>query len=220
MAKLELSGKTFGLWTVLHETPRPIGKKELGVFWLCRCSCGTEQPISAGRLSAGRCQSGCELCRSHRATVGGMTPEYQSWRGMRERCLNPKHVSYDRYGGRGIKVCDQWVHSFSQFLIDMGMRPIGHSLDRIDFNGDYSPTNCRWADTSTQRRNSSTFRLADEQVSAICNLLAAGARQIDIAQAIGVARSHIANIATGHSRAFQKGSPKAAEIRRIMQERG
>lgn len=203
MAKLDLHGKTFGPWTVLHETKKPDGSKMQGAFWLCKCSCGREQVISAGKLNAGRCQSGCELCRSHRATAGGMTPEYQSWRGMRERCLNPNHASYARYGGRGIKVCDAWLHSFSTFLADMGRRPIGHSLDRIDFDGDYTPENCRWADTTTQRRNSSTFRLTDEQVAAINRLLASGARQIDIAQAIGVARSHIANIATGHSRQLE-----------------
>lgn len=200
MAKLDLNGRVFGRWTVIGETERPEGTKQQGVFWLCRCTCGTEQAIPAGRLNAGRCQSGCFKCQSHRATVGGMTPEYQSWRGMRERCLNPKHASYKNYGGRGIKICDEWLNSFDNFKRDMGERPFGFSLDRIDFDGDYTPTNCRWADVRTQARNRSTFLLSDEQIAAIRTILDMGARQIDVAQAVGVARSHIANIATGHSR--------------------
>jgi hypothetical protein len=135
-----------------------------------------------------------------------MTPEYQSWRGMRERCLNPNHSSWSRYGGRGIKVCDSWLHSFETFLADMGPRPIGHSLDRIDWNAGYSAANCRWADTKTQARNKESFRLTDEQISAIERLVAAGAKQVDIAQAIGISRSHVANIAIGNvSRQHQVG---------------
>ena len=198
--ELQLDGKQFGRWTVLRRAPKPSGLRQPGTFWLVRCTCGNEQVQSGGKLHAGRGNAGCASCRSHRATAGGLTPEYQSWRGMRERCLNPNHASYANYGGRGIGVCDRWLHSFENFRADMGKRPKGFSLDRIDNERGYSADNCRWADTKTQARNTRVFRLSDEQISAIHNLLASGAKQIDIATAIGVSRSHIANIASGHSR--------------------
>lgn len=209
--RLDLAGQTFGPWVVLHEVPRPIGLRQQGTFWLSRCRCGGEQIISGGRLTAGRFSRGCENCRSHGATKGGITPEYQSWRGMRERCVNPNHASYSRYGGRGVSVCSRWMHSFDAFLQDMGKRPKGTSLDRINSDGNYEPGNCRWADAKTQVRNSSSFILSDEQVAAIIVLLSHGARHEDVAAAVGVSRSHISNIAVGKSRT--DASPRAREIR-------
>jgi hypothetical protein len=81
-----------------------------------------------------------------------MTPTYRSWMAMKSRCLNPNRRDYDRYGGRGITVCDDWL-GFENFLADMGIRPEGMTLDRIDPNGDYEPSNVRWATAKQQGRN-------------------------------------------------------------------
>ena len=80
------------------------------------------------------------------------TPTYRSWAHMLDRCRNPKNDSWDYYGGRGITVCEEWT-DFAQFLADMGERPEGTSIDRIDVDGNYEPGNCRWADHTTQINN-------------------------------------------------------------------
>lgn len=81
------------------------------------------------------------------------TTEYKTWGDMKQRCLNKNHKSYDRYGGRGIRICERWL-DFENFLTDMGKRPEGRiSLDRIDNNGDYEPKNCRWSNYYAQMSN-------------------------------------------------------------------
>jgi len=89
------------------------------------------------------------------------TVEYKTWNNMWSRCTNPKTEDWDRYGGRGIRVCDRWS-VFENFIADMGNRPRrGYSIDRIDTDGHYQPSNCRWADQKTQCRNTSVNHIVE-----------------------------------------------------------
>lgn len=195
--RLELQGRVIGRWTVLQKAERPAEYKTGGQYWLCRCACGTESVIQGGKLNAGRGVKGCHLCRGHGATKGGLqTPEYRSWRGMKERCNNSNHSNYRLYGARGISVCARWLASFDNFLEDMGPRPTGHSLDRIDVNGNYTPENCRWADSRTQATNTRTHRLTDEQKAAVLRVWSLGATVTDLAEITGMSRPYIAQIAS------------------------
>lgn len=127
--------------------------------WRCICTCGNETEALQSHLARGGVRScGClkkeEL--ADRVSKHKMTnsKEYSSWCGMKYRCHNPKCRYYKNYGGRGIIVCDKWLNSFESFIDDMGPMPEGkYSLDRIDVNGNYEPTNCRWATDHTQGRN-------------------------------------------------------------------
>ncbi len=156
MKKQDLTGLVFGRLVVVEQNGlTPSGK----VRWLCRCKCGTDVSCSADNLRSSHTQScGCirdETLRN-RATHG-MTgsAEYGSWNGAWERTTNPRNKRFGYYGGRGIRVCDEWK-SFEVFLKDMGRKPTpGHWLDRIDNDGNYCASNCRWATPTQQARNRS-----------------------------------------------------------------
>ena len=137
----------------------------------CRCDCGVEKDVVRYVLLHGITRScGClqrELAalakKSHGERVGGReSPEWSCWKQMRDRCHRPNHGRYAAWGGRGIVVCERWRESFSAFLEDMGRRPSAeHSIDRINNDGPYEKSNCRWATRKEQGRNTRRNRLLE-----------------------------------------------------------
>lgn len=188
---IDLTGQTRGRWLVLQNLG--VRTRSSGRMYLCRCRCGTEKEVRASYLLDGRSKScGCysaDLTSTHGATRGGkQTPEFQSWATMTRRCYTRSSANFSYYGGRGIRVCERWrgKTGFASFLSDMGQRPAGASLDRIDPNADYSPSNCRWASAKEQSR---TRRNSRERVREILDAaiaaFAAGPKVISSAEAIG-----------------------------------
>ena len=150
---LTANGERFGLLTVQHEAEKK--GKQRAVF--CICDCGATKTVMLSNLRAGYTKScGCiqkAAAKASNSTHGlSASREHVSWVNMKARCSDKNHPSYKYYGGRGIRVCPQWIDSFETFLADMGIRPDGMSIDRIDVDGNYEPVNCRWA-TSTQQAN-------------------------------------------------------------------
>ncbi len=172
---LELTGYSFGRLTVTS-----LDTSRAGRYWHAICACGNTTTVRAITLNSGKTRScGClraEACgrtgkrtavansrrgaakaaasrtRHGHATRDGYSRTYHSWEAMHQRCSNPKNVKYRRYGGRGIVVCERW-RSFENFIADVGERPLGRTLDRINPDGNYEPGNCRWATPKEQAQN-------------------------------------------------------------------
>jgi hypothetical protein len=158
----DIAGRRFGKLVAIR---RDMTVNSPRAFWLCKCDCGAEATKMAKYLLNGDTNScGCAQ-REMRArgnpkaghggaTGGTLTRAYKAWRGMNERCYNPNKRNYRWYGGRGVEVCEQWRHSYPNFLADMGECPPDLTLDRIDANGHYEPGNTRWATWEVQYRDS------------------------------------------------------------------
>lgn len=167
---VEMTGQRFGRLVVL----RRDGSLRERAAWLCRCDCGAVKTLAGSHLRKGGTVScGCfrregSAARSASWIAAGNaatrrhgmsgSPSWNSWKCMRDRCANPKAKDWPRYGGRGICVCARWQgrDGFVNFLADMGTRPAGMTLDRIDNDGNYEPSNCRWATPKQQRANQSS----------------------------------------------------------------
>ncbi len=141
-------GSQFGQWTVLRHSGEESGRGKF--YWVCRCSCGNELRVFKYDLLGGK-STKCRECFSTHGMTG--RPGYNSWMGIKGRCLNPNNKDYKNYGGRGIRVCDRWM-DFENFWEDMGSsHRSGLQIERENNHGDYEPGNCRWETPKNQSNN-------------------------------------------------------------------
>lgn len=163
----DLTGKKFGRLLVVRQDGYhyyPSGKRKSQ--WLCRCDCGNTVTVICSDLTNAHTQScGClrkETAGKLKLTHGGhATRLYSIWTGMKNRCYNPKQDNYVYYGGKGVRVCAEWLEDFTSFYtwaVGCGYRD-GLTIDRIDVNGDYCPENCRWATAKEQSLNRTDNRV-------------------------------------------------------------
>lgn len=149
----DLTGKRFGRLQAMFYA----GQSK----WFCRCDCGGETFALTSNLLKGNSTScGCKRAESRYKHGMSREPQWHAWQMMRQRCENPSDPAFKNYGGRGIRVCERW-QVFANFLADMGLRPTGFELDRIDNDGDYTPKNCRWVSKKQNRRNKRTNRIIE-----------------------------------------------------------
>ncbi len=161
MGKLiDLTGQKFGRLIVIK---RVENDNSGHVQWLCQCDCGEGTMVQGGNLKNSNTKS-CGCLHTETITQHGHSSRsiiskiYRIWIQMIQRCTNPNVKNYKNYGGRGIKVCERW-RQFENFLQDMGEKPSGLSVDRIDNNGDYCKENCKWSTRKEQNRNTRQNRL-------------------------------------------------------------
>ncbi len=146
-----LSGTRIGTWSIKNKV---YVEKRKEWYYRCVCDCGNTTDIPGAILKSGK-SKGCLPC-SKKVYISRKNRTYISWQVIRNRCLVYTSPGFQQYGGRGITICDRWKDSFENFLADMGIKPIGLSLDRINNNGNYEPSNCRWA--NSRQPNSDKIR--------------------------------------------------------------
>ena len=200
--RLDLTGKRFGTLTALGVSGVLNPGRKSVVVWRCRCDCGKEIDVRRGNLQK---QNSCGCVALANKTKHGHalkfneSPEYVSWQGLKDRCLNPRNKKHDDYGGRGVQVCERWMR-FDAFIEDMGTRPsLAHTIDRIDVNGNYEPGNCRWATKARQARNQRRAKLTDATADEIRQRRLAGESLKSLSAEFGVTMAMVCAIAKGRA---------------------
>lgn len=146
----DYSGMRFGRLTV----GVVVGKKERKTLWRCQCDCGKTVDVQSHNLNNKRYRScGCAVHDLVTTHGGSKTPLYRVWASAKERCYSEACKQYHDYGGRGIGMCQEWRDDFAAFRRDMGPRPVGASIERVNNDGNYEPSNCVWATKEDQCRN-------------------------------------------------------------------
>jgi hypothetical protein len=206
----QLVGERFGMLLVVG----PAGFAKGRALWRCVCDCGATDVVAIGNvLQQGNKKScGCATGamvraakRRHGQAGAQRTKVYQCWKGIKQRCINPKQAAWRNYGGRGIKVCDRWLNSFEAFYADVRDPPgPGLSLDRIDNDGNYEPGNVRWATRSQQQKNARFDKFQGERngramitAEDVRFIRASSAKRAVLAEMFGLAPTHISGIRSG-----------------------
>jgi hypothetical protein len=212
---IDITGQRFGRLVVTRRAPN----KGKSTAWLCRCDCGKNTEVFGVNLKRGFTVScGCfrkeyERQADHarpvhgHASGGKRSPTYVAYTGMIQRTTDSTSPSWSNYGGRGITTCDRWLkgdadrRGFECFLSDMGERPAGLTLDRIDNFGNYEPTNCRWADLHTQAVNRRTTKLSEADVTELRRSAHEGYSRRELAARFNVNPKYVGQVVSGYRRA-------------------
>lgn len=201
--RADITGQRFGRLLVIRYHDQVAGRANR---WWTKCDCGNEQPVRIGALRNGNTSS-CGCLQRDIASVTGenkgtykhgmiATGTYKSWAEMFQRCQNPNNRMYADYGGRGISVCERW-RSFEVFLEDMGTRPRGKSIDRINNDLGYMPGNCQWSTRTEQNRNRRSVKLSVPLAQEALGRYEHGETLTSIAKRFGVTRPTIAQLVAG-----------------------
>lgn len=195
---IELAGKRFGRLTVSERDWSRVDR----VHWSCICVCGRRASVAAKKLRSGHTRScGClssdvTAARNYKHGLR-RSPLYNTWAGIKQRCFDKNHPAYPDYGGRGITVCARWLESYEHFLADMGPRPDGRSIDRINNDGNYEPSNCRWATRKEQVNNRRRTKLEAHEPEQIRWLRSLGYKYREIAAHFGISSVYVGDIVKG-----------------------
>lgn len=198
MANSKHIGARFGKLTVTGVAEvRRSGRQYVQIMDTV-CDCGNTRQTYLANLTSGGIRS-CKTCARPPRQHSAKHPLYRAWHAIRSRCDDPNNPAFKHYGARGIKLCARWrgaPHGFDNFVNDMGPRPTGMSLDRIDNNGDYEPGNCRWADPLTQQNNKTnnvrvTLHGRTLTITQWCRELNISTKRLRLPRAIGIEDAEI-----------------------------
>jgi hypothetical protein len=163
MSTEDITGKRFERLVVIEFAEKRQGR----TYWKCQCDCGNTTISAQQQLGTRTKSCGCyrrDMMRERQTQHGHakdrkLSKEYHTWTSITQRCYNPKDRNYHNYGGRGITMCDRWRSSFENFYTDMGPAPKNMSIERKDNNGNYEPSNCKWATVKEQGLNRRTTKM-------------------------------------------------------------